>query len=435
MYEHLRGKTLLIMDRTALAACAVLRAKELGIKTIVANFYKFEDSPSKQVADITIDIDISDIDAMVRLVKEYHVDGIFVGWTDSHLPFYAQICEKAELPCCGTLEQFAILSNDKTKFKALCAQYDVPTVKDYKLDIRFRREDLDRIQYPAVVKPADGSGSRGVKCCRNEAELIDHYTYLYNTSKNKNIICEEYIGTQKEIFLNYIIQNGVCSLTASYMSFNSQKPDGSAGPAFLHVYPSSYTKKYKDTVEEKVIKMFRGVGLKNAFISLQGFITKDGEFAFHETGLRMGGGQSYVFTQALNRISALDMLIEFALTGEMKTGNAKEKDNPFFTKACVNYYIPLAEGKISRIDGIDEVNAMPQVLQNKQFKFVGDEITATNSLDRVCFRLHVMDDTKEDLARTICTISHMIHVLDENGEEMQLELLSYDRVLAVLNNA
>ena len=122
MYEHLRGKTLLIMDRTALAACAVLRAKELGIKTIVANFYKFEDSPSKQVADITIDIDISDIDAMVRLVKEYHVDGIFVGWTDSHLPFYAQICEKAGLPCCGTLEQFGILSNDKTKFKALCAQ-------------------------------------------------------------------------------------------------------------------------------------------------------------------------------------------------------------------------------------------------------------------------------------------------------------------------
>ena len=66
MYENLKGKTLLIMDRTALAACAVKRAKELGIRVIVANFYKYEDSPSKQVADVAVDIDISDVDAMVE---------------------------------------------------------------------------------------------------------------------------------------------------------------------------------------------------------------------------------------------------------------------------------------------------------------------------------------------------------------------------------
>ena len=29
MYEHLKGKTLLVMDRTSLAACAVLKAKEM----------------------------------------------------------------------------------------------------------------------------------------------------------------------------------------------------------------------------------------------------------------------------------------------------------------------------------------------------------------------------------------------------------------------
>ena len=112
MYEKLKGKTLLVMDRTSLAACAVIRAKEMGIKTVVANFYKYEDSPSKQVADVAIDADISDIDLMLDIIKEHNIDGIFVGWTDSHLPFYAEICEKAGLPCCGTVEQFDILSND-----------------------------------------------------------------------------------------------------------------------------------------------------------------------------------------------------------------------------------------------------------------------------------------------------------------------------------
>lgn len=434
MYEHLRGKTLLVMDRTALAACAVNRAREMGIRTVVANFYPYDQSPSKQAADVAIDVDISDIDAMVALIREYNIDGIFVGWTDSHLPFYAQICEKAGLPCCGTLEQFDMLSNDKNRFKALCKQYNVPTVHDYPLDISFRREDLDRIHYPVMVKPADGSGSRGIKCCRSEEELKEHYSYLYQTGKNKNIICEEYIDSSKEIFLNFIIQEGECSLSATYMSFNSQRKDGSKGPAMLHIYPSSYTKQFMETEEAKVAKMLRGVGLRNAFLSLQGFVTDSG-FVFHESGLRMGGGQSYLFTDAINGISALDMMIEFSLTGKMKSVKAREKDNPCFSKACANYYISLREGKIASIEGVKEVNAMPQVLQNKQFKFVGDEIMPSNSLDPVIFRIHVMDDTKEQLAKAISDISHTVHVLDENGSEMQLEIVSYDRALDIIERA
>ena len=432
MDDFLKGKTLLVMDRTALAACAVARAKEMGVKTIVANFYKREDSPSKQVADKAIDIDISDIDAMVSLVKENHVDGIFVGWTDSHLPFYAQICERAGLPSCGTLEQFGILSNDKNKFKALCRQYGVPVVPDYKLDIHFTREDLDKIEYPVMVKPADGSGHRGIKCCCNEEELKNHYSFLYNTSANKHIICEKYIDTRKEIFLNYNIQNGVCSLAATYMSLDARKEDGGDGPALLHIYPSAYTRLYKETVEPKVLDMIHGIGLKNAFLSLQGFVV-DNDFLFHETALRMGGGQSYLFTQALNGISSLDLLIEYALTGEIKSAIASEKDNPFFSKVCANYYIPLKTGTIAEIRGVDLVNSMPQVLQNKQFKFAGDKIASGSSLDCVCFRIHVMDDSKEALARTLCKISETIKVLDENGKEMQLQPLTFEDVMEMVN--
>ena len=163
MYEHLKNKTLLVMDRTSLAACAVIRAKEMGIRTVVANFYKTEDSPSKQVADVALEVDISNTDAMLRIIKDYKVDGIFVGWTDSHLPFYAKICKEAGLPCCGTEDQFDILSNDKNKFKEECLKHGVPTPKRFKIDINFNKEDLDKIEYPVMVKPADGSGGRGIK--------------------------------------------------------------------------------------------------------------------------------------------------------------------------------------------------------------------------------------------------------------------------------
>ena len=200
----------------------------------------------------------------------------------------------------------------------------------------------------------------------------------------------------------------------------------------LHIYPSSYTKQYKETVEPSVIKMLKGIGLKNAFLSLQGFVTDDG-FAFHETGLRMGGGQSYVFTEILNGVSSLDLMIEFAVTGKMSSIKAKEKDNPFFSKVCANYYIVLKDGTISTIDGVDSVRNMPQVLQIMQFKNIGDVINLENSLDSVCFRIHVMDDTKESLAKTIEQISNTLQIKDSKGNNMQLEIVTFQRALEIIN--
>jgi biotin carboxylase len=152
MYEKLKGKTLLVMDRTALAACAVERAKDMGVRTVVANFYKTEESPSKQVADIAIDVDISNTEAMLKIIKDYNIDGIFVGWTDSHLPFYARICAAAGLPCCGTLEQFDILSNDKNRFKEHCVKYGVPTPELFHVDINFFNALCQSVQFYASSK-------------------------------------------------------------------------------------------------------------------------------------------------------------------------------------------------------------------------------------------------------------------------------------------
>lgn len=434
MYEHLRGKTLLVMDRTSLAACAVIRAKEMGIRTVVANFYKIEDSPSKQVADIAIDIDISDTDAMVELIREYSVDGIFVGWTDSHLPFYAKICEAAGLPCCGTVEQFDIVSNDKRKFKEECLKYGVPTPDIYKLDIDFKREDLDKIVYPVMVKPADGSGGRGIMKCNNEKELLCYYKELYDSSASKKIVCERYMQSENEIFIHYTVQDGYCSLSSSFLKYKVDAEKSTAASCLFHMFSPKFLADYKQNVEPQVINMIQGLGIRYGNIMFQGF-EENGKLYFHESGLRMGGEQFYVFAEKLNGISSLELMIEFALTGSMTLYDVKTQDNYKFSKYCCNYYIPLKPGKICTIEGVDEINAMPQLLQNRQFKFVGDEISSTSSLDRVIFRLHVMDDTKEAFAKTLCEISNTLKILDENGNDMQLQKLDYETVMDMIEDA
>lgn len=425
---NLEGKKLMVMDRTALAACAVKRAKELGVKTLVANWYPVDDSPSKQIADETVDVDISNIPAMLELIKEHRVDGIFVGWTDSHLPFYAEICEKAGLPCCGTKEQFDILSNDKRRFKQSCLEYGVPTIPEYKLDINLRREDLDKIEYPVLVKPADESGSRGIRRCDNEQELVEYYSALYNSSRSKKILCEKYIDSPNEIFIHYTVQNGYPSLSSNFMKFKARTEDGAASSAILHMFSSPYIDLYRQTTEHTVLKMIKGLGIQNGMVMFQGFIHED-KFYFYESGLRMGGEQFYVFAKPLNGISSLDMMIEFALTGNITCGDVKTQDNCKFSKSCCNYYITLKGGTIDRIEGLDEVLAMPQVLQNATFHAVGDVIKETNSLDRVIYRMHVMDETPEALAHTLSKISKTLRVMAKEGYEMQIEELTYERAL------
>lgn len=432
MYENLKGKKLLIMDRTALAACAVRRAKELGIKTIVANFYPEDQSPSKQIADEKVDIDISDIEAMVNLIKNRHVDGIFVGWTDSHLPFYAQICEKAGLPCCGTLEQFEVFSNDKRKFKAACNKYGVPTPLEYDVDISFNRKVLDTIEYPVMVKPADGSGGRGIMRCDNEEQLKTHYKKLYMESSSKKIVVEKYIQSHNEIFVHYTVQNGIPSLSAAFMKFKTNEEKDLAASCIFHTFSPSFMTKYVDDVEPAVLAMIKGYGIQFGNIMFQGF-EENGRFYFHESGLRPGGDQFYVFAERLNNVSSLNLLIEFALTGKMDSCNVQELDNYNFSQYCCNYYIPLKPGKITRISGVNDVNAMPEVLQNIQFKFVGDEIAQTSSLDRVIFRIHVMAPTKELFANALCRICDTIDIRDENNEDMQIEKLTYENVMRVVN--
>ncbi len=430
MYENLKGKKLLVMDRTALAACAVRRAKELGIRTIVANFYPEALSPSKQIADEKVDIDISDIDAMVKLVRERHVDGIFVGWTDSHLPFYAQICERAGLPCCGTVEQFDILSNDKRKFKEACRQYGVPTPTEYKVGIDFDRAVLDTIEYPVMVKPADGSGGRGIMRCDNEEQMIAHYKKLYDASASKKIVVERYIESPNEIFIHYTVQDGECSLSSAFMKFKTQAETDKAASCLFHTFAPEFMAKYKykETVEPAVINMIKGLGLRYGNVMFQGF-EDNGKFYFHESGLRPGGDQFYVFTEKLTGLSSLNLLIEFALTGRMDSCRAADLDDYRYSQYCCNYYVPLKPGRIASVSGIEAVNAMPEVLQNVQFKFPGDVISDTSSLDRVIFRIHVMAKTKEDFANALCRVSRTLEILDENGNEMQLEKLTYDGIM------
>ena len=126
---NLAGKRLLILGGSRISCEIVKHAKNMGIITGVTDYYPIEKTPAKQMADEAYFVSTSDVDAIVKLVKENKFDGVFTGFTDSVLPYYAEICKRLEFPCYGTKEQFELFI-DKQKYKAKLREYDIPTIPE-----------------------------------------------------------------------------------------------------------------------------------------------------------------------------------------------------------------------------------------------------------------------------------------------------------------
>ena len=425
----LKNKTLLLMGGGAYVNGIKKYKDAKGFRLVALG--RDADTPIAKISDAFDHIDTQDVDAVVEVVKKEKIDGIFVGSSEVNIDPAITVSERTGCHFYSNREQWDIIS-DKSEFKKLARKYGVPVPCDYHVTAEFLREDLDKIVYPVIVKPVDSSGARGMNVCYNEEELKKYYLEALEWSKSKKIVVEELVTGGKEVFFHYTIQDGEFSLSMGFTKFKviSKERDYVSLPIF-HMYPSSHMDAYIEKVDEAAKRMFKSIGLKNGIIMLQGFDI-NGEFKFFESGFRMGGEQMYVFTDHQNNVNSLELMINYALTGKMADFKVSDRDNARFKWPCCNYYIPLKAGVITRVEGLEDVEKMENVLNvTKMFK-IGDEIFDTNALERVCMRLHVYGKTAEELANALVNISATLRILDQNGNEMQIEHLEYDRCLAAI---
>ena len=131
MEKLLQGKRLLILGGQLKLCDIVNRAKELGAYTVVTDWY--DDSPAKAIADKAYNVSTSDVDAILRLIKDEKIDGVFTGYIDSTLPYYYEICQKAGFPCYLSKEALAC-GTDKIRFKEACLAVGIDVIPSVDID-------------------------------------------------------------------------------------------------------------------------------------------------------------------------------------------------------------------------------------------------------------------------------------------------------------
>ena len=410
--EELRGKKLLILGGSAYMVDPVLKAKSMGLYTIVTDWHELEKSPAKRAANEYWNISLMDYEQLSAKIKEENINGILTGFTDAFLLAYQHLCELTGLPCYATKEAFET-TMDKARFKQLCRDNGVPVIPEY--DLASFDPNTITEKNKVIIKPIDNSGSQGVILCRSSDDFHRCLDFALSFSKKKSVIIEKYMDMDS-FSASYTIQDGRISLSTLNDRLE-HKSSETAAITCAGIYPSKYLDLYLEKMDSKVKAMYKSLGVSNGVLAVQGFVDEEG-FYVMEMGYRLTGGQHYIFSKYENNVSSLEQLIYFAITGKMADFPIAERDNPRFKDLCLNLCILGREARIDRIEGKEYVDSLPEVINASWMKEVGDMIGMDGTTAQKIANLHLVLKNYDDMQRVTSDIQEHFHAYDEKGNDL-----------------
>ena len=372
----------MILGASILQLPAIRKAKENGYYTIVADMNP--NAIGVQYADEFHCVSTIDIDGVRKLAEEIKPDGIMTLATDMPMRAIAAATSRLGLP--GITMDTAIKSTDKGEMIKAFEQHGVEHPWYFIVDTPECFDTvLDKVTYPCVIKPTDNAGNRGVSYAANRQELIDVYKYSYENSRSGHVIIEEYMEGE-EVSVEIIVYKGQVHVLAITDKLTLGKP------YFVevgHAEQSQKSKEVRDAIADLATRAVKAVGIDNSPAHVEIMVTKDGP-KMVELGSRMGGG--CITTHLVPLSTGIDM-IECVM--DMTLG-IKPDLTPRFDKGSALRHIVGVEGIIETIDGLDQAQAIPGVVEVTMLKEVGSECHYfKNGSDRVGYVIAQGEDTAE----------------------------------------
>lgn len=429
MQREFEGKKLLILGGNPETTPLVEIANGMGVKTIVTSARATD--PAKKAAWKAFDVDGMDVEGLISLAKAENVDGVLVGVADILVPSYCKVCSALGFPCYAT-ERIAEVFAFKDEFKATCESYGVHGIPEYKLDAELKREDLDKVKYPVMIKPVDNGGGVGMTVAYNEEELVEGVKKALDASHSKRFIVERYMQCD-DMGMYYTFKDGYCSASCIYDRYTTDEQRGMSRVCLGGTYPSKHIDEYFEKMHPNALKMFSEIGIKNGVLMLSGFY-ENGEFYVYDTGFRLQGEAPHLLMKAVHGFDQREMLVRFALSGsEGDIDLEKEDDARLRGKWAATLWFLLKKGKIAKIEGLDEISSDNRVVTEVRRLYEGDTVFDEwiGNEKQVLTRMYIVCDTKEQLADCLKEYQSKVKVFDENGNDMVLKGFDVDRALQI----
>jgi hypothetical protein len=156
---------------------------------------------------------------------------------------------------------------------------------------------------------------------------------------------------------------------------------------------------------------------------------KDGRYYLLEMGYRLDGSGSWRSYKQQTGYSPLELHVDIQLgRGDQHWRPTVAVKNPPYILSA--YHLYCKPGKISRIQGLDQLKNMEGVNIAFQRFHEGDEVTGTGNMFQTAFFLMLLSKDEGAAVELVQEINRTIRFFDEDGRDM---LAYFDDFAPLLN--
>ena len=276
-------KKVLVIGAGFLQDFVIQKAKSMGYETVAVDANPA--SVGFGHADQYKDINIVDEKACLTYAQKENIDGVLTAATDYGVLTAAYIAERMNLV--GL--QYAVARRIKNKYqvrKCLFESKVDDAAQAYEIS---ENTDLDalvgKLNFPVIVKPCDGSGSRGVSRVDEATQFFEACQKSIAASVTHRAEVETFI-TGREYGAESLVVNGevhVLGIMRKWMT---------APPYYAelgHAMPSGLDDEVEKKVVECVKKAIIALGINSGSVNMDLLVTEDNKVYIVDIGARMGG--------------------------------------------------------------------------------------------------------------------------------------------------
>jgi biotin carboxylase len=388
-------KTVLFVGAGRHQRRAIQRAKELGLRVVAVD--RNPDALGLAEADITRVVDYADAAAVLKALGRVKVDGVLTVSADSAVPIVAAIAERRGLPGIGV--ETAHLMTHKVAMRRRLADAGVPQPRFAALRrLSERHRALDEVGLPAVLKPADSGGQRGVFRIDSMDDIEAHLHEAISTSPTGEAILEEFVpGTEMN---GIVIARGGEPMPLT-LSDRLRPPGIGFGVGWIHVYPATVYGHQLEESERAAAYAVKALGLENGIAFPQLIAAPDGRVAMVECAARIPGGQMADLVRYAVGVDLVEVQLRFALGEELPDELVAPRfEQPLAIRFLTAEPGPLPTGRVRRVGSLEKVLAFPGVVQAETYLQVGETIRPVRLAgDRRGYVIAVADTNLEALER------------------------------------
>lgn len=348
-----------------------------------------------------------DLAKVKEIAMQEKADYIITACGDQPLLTMAVVSEELGLPCYLSKMQVLNLTN-KMYMKRLMVENDIPT-SHFKTFTSKNVIDTTGLNYPLIVKPVDSNGSKGVRKCKDRAELNKYLPEAFRFTLSDTVIVEEFCEGV-EISADFYICDGKAK-KVMWSQLNKYKVDDSTQVIYQSIIPPALSEKASETLMQVANKIAKGYDVDNSPLLVQAMVSGD-DVKVIEFSARLGGGAKYKTIQNVTGFNVLRANLE-SMLGE-KPEVEIEDDGRFYSRC----HIYTSGGVFTAIEGLEELqqrNIIDEYVLTKPF----DVTTGSpkSSSDRVA-SVFISASSNEELKGKIKDAITNLKIIDEKGEDM-----------------